>query len=75
MDPATLNAICDALGQGESGVLIIEMATGRTRFVRNPGFGVGRLAQSAQKAFATGAAFEVKIAKQRYFLMPIGLPA
>ena len=72
MEPATLNAMCDALESGATGVLVIEMASGRSRFIQDTSAAVGPMATNVRKALSTGRSFESEVLGQRYFFKPLG---
>ncbi|MEO1702265.1 MAG: hypothetical protein AAFR71_09465 [Pseudomonadota bacterium] len=72
MEPATLKAMCAALESGAAGVLVIEMASGRSRFIQYAGVAVGPLATNVREALSTGRAFEREVAGQNFFFKPLG---
>ncbi|MEO1749717.1 MAG: hypothetical protein AAFR27_14080 [Pseudomonadota bacterium] len=71
MEPATLNAMSAAAANGDQGVLIIEIATGRSRFLRAQAMGMGPIAKSAERSLATEQAFEEEVGGNRYFFKPL----
>ncbi|MEL6203016.1 MAG: hypothetical protein AAFR39_11730 [Pseudomonadota bacterium] len=71
MEPITLKAIWHALEGNINGVLIVEIETGRTRFVTEHSLGVGHLARCGKRALKSARSFEDQLGGKRYFFKPI----